>query len=149
MDFAGVRLIYVPVWAGGCAFAHGSVAGRTEGVELFADPCQRLRGCRHLQPSTGSDGRRALPVKMPARMRDQYWRVEFHILNILCHYGRLIAVKGHAGGSWKLVEGRLYSSVNKLQSILYEKFAAKETDRNLFSKISIARILVIARKYGF
>lgn len=32
---------------------HGSLAGRTVGVELVASPCQRLRGCRHLQPSTG------------------------------------------------------------------------------------------------
>lgn len=46
---------------GGVAFAHNTVAGRTVGVELFASPCKRLRGCRHLQPSTGSpltdDGR--------------------------------------------------------------------------------------------
>lgn len=85
LDIAGfaprVGFVYVPVWAGGCAFAHSSVAGRTVGVELFADPCQRLRGCRHLQPSTGSDGRRALPVKMPARTRHPCWRVKFHILN--------------------------------------------------------------------
>lgn len=46
-------LRYIPIWAR-VAFAHGSVTGRTVGVELFANPCQRLRGCRHLQPSTSS-----------------------------------------------------------------------------------------------
>lgn len=48
-----VRWGYVPIWALGAAFAHGSLTGRTVGVELVASPCQRLRGCRHLQPSTG------------------------------------------------------------------------------------------------
>ena len=40
------------LWALGLRSAHSSLAGRTVGVELVASPCQRLRGCRHLQPST-------------------------------------------------------------------------------------------------
>lgn len=66
----------------GCTFTHGSLAGRTIGVELVASPCQRLRGCRHLQPSTGlSADERRPPVEMPARTRDPRWRVEFRISN--------------------------------------------------------------------
>jgi len=59
-----------------------SRTARSVGVELVASPCQRLRGCRHLQPSTGpsSDERRP-PVEMPARTRDPRWRVEFRISN--------------------------------------------------------------------
>lgn len=53
------------------------------GVELFASPYQRLRGCRHLQPSTGCDGRRAAR-QMPARTRDPRWRVQFRISNAAC-----------------------------------------------------------------